>query len=192
MAKLIPTAEMTLGPFFPRRYVDEGANDLTQLEGRAAHGEAIEIHGRVTQEDGAPLDNLVLEIWQADANGVFRDPADPRYATADPNFFGWGRAATGKDGEYRFRTIKPGVYAMPNGEMRAPHINVVLVFSGLMRQLQTVIFFEGESGNDHDPVLSAVQPASLRSRLIAQHDGGARYRFDIRLRGDGETPFFDD
>ena len=97
MAKLIPTAEMTLGPFFPQRYVDDGANDLTRLEGRAARGEAIEIHGRVTQEDGAPLDNLVLEIWQADANGVFRDPADPRHPAADPNFFGWGRAAMEDD-----------------------------------------------------------------------------------------------
>lgn len=192
MAKLVPTAEMTIGPFFPRRYVDEGANDLTQLDGRAARGEAIEIHGRVVQEDGAPMDNLIVEIWQADASGIFRDPADPRHAEADPHFYGWGRAATSAQGEYRFRTIKPGAYAIADGTKRAPHINVVLVFSGLMRQLQTVLFFDGEPGNATDPVLNAVQPAALRERLMAKRDGAGRFRFDIRLRGDGETPFFED
>jgi len=192
MANRDPTAEMTLGPFFPRRYVDDGANDLTRVEGRAARGEPIEIYGCVTQEDGTPMDNLVLEIWQADANGIFQHPADPRHADADPNFFGWGRAATDKNGEYRFRTVRPGAYAMPDGTQRAPHINLLIVFSGLMRQLQTVVFFEGEASNDRDPVLAVVTPAALRERLVARRDGVARYRFDIRLRGDGETPFFDD
>lgn len=192
MKRLTPTAEITLGPFFPPRYVDVGANDLTQLEGRPARGEAIEIHGRVTQEDGTPMENLVLEIWQADSIGIFRDPADPRHPDADPNFFGWGRAAADKEGRYRFRTIKPGVYAMADGTTRAPHVNVLILSSGLMRQLQTVLFFEGETGNDADPVLAAVRPTELRRRLIARREGGALYRFDIRLRGQGETPFFDD
>jgi protocatechuate 3,4-dioxygenase alpha subunit len=192
VSKLIPTAELTLGPFFPPRYVDAGANDLTMLEGRRARGGPIELHGRVTQEDGAPMDNLILEIWQADAAGIFRHAADPRHLDADPNFLGWGRAATNKAGEYRFRSIKPGAYAMPDGKARAPHINVLVVFSGLMRQLQTVVFFEGEPGNEADPVLNAVQPAALRSRLIARRDGPGRYRFDIKLRGEGETPFFQD
>ena len=192
MTRLLPTAELTLGPFFPPRYVDGGANDLTRLEGRPARGEAIEIHGRVTQEDGAPMDNLVLEIWQADCTGIFRDAVDPRHADADPNFFGWGRAATDKEGRYHFRTIKPGSYAMADGTIRAPHVNVLILSSGLMRQLQTVLFFDGEAGNDADPMLAAVRPAELRRRLIARREGGVRYRFDVRLRGEGETPFFDD
>jgi len=191
MARLTPTAEITLGPFFPPRYVDTGANDLTVRDGRAARGERIELHGTVRQEGGAPLDNLVLEIWQADANGIFRDPRDPRHADADPGFAGWGRAATGKDGGYRFTTIRPGAYAMPEGSMRAPHVNVIVLFSGIMRHLQTVMFFAGETANATDPVLASVQPASLRERLVAPRDG-AGYRFDIVLRGDGETPFFED
>src|SRR6185503_18869147 len=69
---MIPTGEATLGPFFPPRYIDAGANDLTKFEGRAARGAVIEIHGRVAQEDGKPLENLVLEIWQADAAGIYR------------------------------------------------------------------------------------------------------------------------
>lgn len=168
--KLVPTGEMTLGPFFPREFA-QGANDLTVLDGRRVPGEVIEITGRVTQLDGKPLDNLVLEIWQADSQGGF-DSTD---------FFGWGRAATDADGVYRFRTIKPGAY-----EGRAPHINVLLLYSGLMRQLQTVMFFELAK----DPVLDAV-PASRRERLVAKREGTV-CRFDIRLRGDGETPFFDD
>ena len=137
-----------------------------------SRGEAIEITGRVVQLDGEPLDNVILEIWQADAAGRFDNP----------DFPGWGRAATDANGEYSFKTVKPGASAG-----RVPHINFLIVYSGLMRQLQTVMFFD----NGNDPVLNAVQPASLRERLIAKRRGDA-YVFDIRLRGEGETPFFGD
>lgn len=167
MKRLVPTAEMTLGPFFPREFA-EGANDLSLgVEDK----ETIEIAGRVTQMDGQALDNLVLEIRQADAEGRYDNPAFP----------GWGRAATDAQGVYRFRTIKPGA---PKG--RIAHVNFLLLYSGLMRQLQTVMFFD--LGND--PVLEVV-PAELRSRLVARREGTV-YRFDLRLRGEGETPFFDD
>jgi len=164
---LIPTGEMTLGPFFPREFA-QGANDLAT---GVRQGEVIEITGRITQLDGKALDNLVVEIWQADSEGRFDNA----------NFFGWGRAATDANGVYRFRTIKPGAF-----EGRAPHINFLLLYSGLMRQLQTVMFFDAAK----DPVLDAV-PADRRQRLVAQREGTV-YRFDMRLRGDGETPFFDD
>ena len=164
--KLVPTAEMTLGPFFPREFA-QGANDLA-----SASANAIEITGRVTELDGKPLDNLVLEIWQADAAGRLDNP----------DFPGWGRAATDAKGEYRFRTVRPG--ALPG---RAAHINFLILYSGLMRQLQTTLFFEAA----RDPVLDAVE-ASRRNLLVAQRVGEKSYRFDIRLRGDDETPFFDD
>jgi protocatechuate 3,4-dioxygenase alpha subunit len=179
---MIPTGEATLGPFFPPRYVDAGANDLTGFEGRAARGDVIEIRGRVTQEDGAALENLVVEIWQADAAGIYRHPADPRHKEADPNFFGWGRAATDAQGGYVFRTIRPGAI-----KGRLAHVNVMLMFSGLMRILKTTLFFEDGA----DPVLQAV-PASRRALLVAKKEGEGKYRFDIRLRGANETPFFDD
>jgi protocatechuate 3,4-dioxygenase alpha subunit len=164
--RLVPTGEMTLGPFFPREFA-QGAHDLA---GERKDG-VIEITGRVTQADGKPLDNVVLELWQADGKGRFDNP----------DFFGWGRAATDAKGVYRFRTIKPGAY-----EGRAPHVNLLILYSGLMRQLQTVMFFDAAP----DPVLDAV-PAARRSLLVAKREGTV-YRFDIRLRGDGETPFFDD
>ena len=168
--KLVPTGEMTLGPFFPREFA-QGADDLTLLDGARAPGEVIEVTGRVTQADGRPLDNLVLEIWQADSRG--------RYDAAD--FVGWGRTATDASGVYRLRTIRPGA-----SDGRLAHINFLLLYSGLMRHLQTVMFFQ----DGKDAVLDAV-PAARRSLLIAKRDGNA-YRFDIRLRGEGETPFFDD
>jgi protocatechuate 3,4-dioxygenase alpha subunit len=156
---------MTLGPFFPREFA-AGLSDLTH----GAQGESIEITGRVVQLDGRALDNVVLEIWQADAQGRFDNP----------EFFGWGRAATDADGVYVFKTVKPGA-----AQGRAAHINFLLLYSGLMRQLQTVMFFNAAK----DPVLDSV-PA--RERLIAKKETPNRYRFDIRLRGEGETPFFDD
>jgi len=184
--RLIPTGEATIGPFFPPRYVDAGANDLTVFEGRKARGEAIEIRGSVIQDDGKALENLLVEIWQADAGGIFRHPADPRHAQADADFLGWGRAATDDKGSYAFRTIKPGA---PEG--RAPHINVMVMFSGLMRILKTTLFFPGEQANDVDPVYAAV-PKARRDLLVAREEAAGRYRFDLKLRGEHETPFFDD
>jgi protocatechuate 3,4-dioxygenase alpha subunit len=177
----VPTAEATIGPFFPPRYVDQGANDLTVVEGRKAKGEVIEIRGRVVQEDGTPLENLIVEIWQADAAGIYRHPADLRHAKADAGFLGWGRAATDRDGRYSFRTIRPGA---PEG--RAPHINFMVMYSGLMRILKTTMFFD--DGND--PVLDLV--STRRNLLIGKQAGQNTYTFDIRLRGEDETPFFDD
>ncbi len=168
MKRLVPTAEMTLGPFFPREFA-AGANDLTA---GVNEDQIIEIAGRVTQLDGEPLDNLVVEIWQADAAGRF----DNR------EFLGWGRAATDANGVFLFKTIKPGA-----SEGRAPHVNFLLLYSGLMRQLQTVMFFDERP----DPVLDAV-PSSLRHRLVGKRRDEKTYHFDIRLRGEGETPFFDD
>jgi len=166
---LVPTGEMTLGPFFPREF-GQGNADLVSAN-KDARGEQIQITGQIVQADGAPLDNAIVEIWQASPQGRYDDPA----------FFGWGRAPTDANGIYRFRTVKPG-----RVQGRAPHVNVIVLFSGLMRHLQTVLFFEDEK----DPVLDAVQK-DRRSLLVAKKQGDA-YRFDIRLRGEGETPFFDD
>jgi protocatechuate 3,4-dioxygenase, alpha subunit len=170
MTRPVPSSEMTLGPFFPREFA-QGANDLTSVEGKKAKGEVIEITGSVVQADGRALDNVVLEIWQADAQGRFDNP----------EFFGWGRVATNQSGVYSFKSIKPGAC-----EGRAPHVNFLVLYSGLMRALHTTMFLDASK----DPVLDAV-PSHLRERLIAKRQGSV-YRFDIRLRGEGETPFFDD
>ena len=178
MPKLTPTAEITLGPFFPPRYVDPGANDLTQLDGRAARGEPIEIHGRVTQRTAC---RWTTWCWRSGrptrpASSAIRRSA--ARATPIPVSSAGVAPRPASDGHYRFTTIRPGAYAMPDGTLRAPHVNVIVLFSGLMRQLQTVMFFDGEPGNATDPVLAAVQPRRrCAPRLVAKR---GRRRLPLR------------
>lgn len=185
----------TTGPFFPREFSD-GNEDLTRRGEAIARGQHIILAGRVLELGAKPTWNMVLEIWQADASGVHRHPLDPRAAEADPGFWNWGRARTDQDGWYKFRTVLPG-----SGE-RIPHINCAILGIGLTRRLVTTIFFsnapDGAPGGAPDPVLDCVPNLELRQRLIARRDssldgdGALGYRFDVILRGDGETPFFVD
>jgi protocatechuate 3,4-dioxygenase beta subunit len=181
--KQVVSPASTTGPYFPREFSD-GNEDLTNRDGQRARGQHIWLTGRVLELGAKPTWNMVLEIWQPDANGIFRHPLDPRCSQVDPGFWCWGRARTAKDGSYRFRTILPGAY-----DGRAPHINCTVIGIGLTRRLITTIFFSTAS----DPVLDCVP---LRERLIAHRDpsldadGLPAYRFDVVLRGEGETPFF--
>jgi protocatechuate 3,4-dioxygenase alpha subunit len=199
-APLPPTAWHTIGPFFPRSFFREGDNDLTRLSADAAptaRGEHIWLRGRVCEEGGAPCVNAVLEAWQADAGGRFRHPLDPGWRQADPAFLGWGRAWTDAEGFYRFRTVLPGGYTDATGQ-RAPHVDLAVLASGIMRRLVTTVFFpDFPEQNAADPVLRAL-PEGLRPLLVARPDGeedGLRaFRFDLLLRGapEAETPFFRD
>lgn len=182
----------TIGPYFPTQFSD-GLNDLTCFEGKQAQGLRILLTGRVLEEGNKPTVNSIVEIWQADANGIFRSPADPRSANVDPGFFGWGRARTDTQGWYRFITVLPGTYIDNNLE-RAPHINVMVLAIGLTRRLVTTVFF---GGGMEDPVINCV-PHEVRGRLFAVRDksldenGLPAFRFDLILRGGDETPFFVD
>lgn len=181
----------TTGPYFPREFSD-GNEDLTGRDGATARGQHILLTGRVLESGGKPTWNMVLEIWQPDSNGIFRHPLDPRFEDADPGFWGWGRSRTAQDGRYRFKTVLPGSY--PG---RRPHINCAILGIGLTRRLVTTIFFPAAPEAAGDPVLGCVPDVTLRRRLIAQRDpaldeGIPAYRFDVVLRGEGETPFFAD
>jgi protocatechuate 3,4-dioxygenase beta subunit len=182
----------TTGPYFPREFSD-GSEDLTGRDGNLARGQHFLLTGRVLELGAKPTWNMVLEIWQPDADGIFRHPLDPRAAEADPGFWGWGRARTSQDGWYRFITVLPGAYSG-----RCPHINCTVLGIGLTRRLLTTIFFSDAPDAVRDPVLDCVSDAALRRRLFAQRDPSLdaaslpAYRFDIILRGEGETPFFVD
>src|SRR5687768_10083282 len=99
------TASQTVGPFFQVGLIFEGDNVLAN---ERASGKRIYIEGRVLDGDGQPVSDAMVEIWQADAGGIFNHPADPRKAQADPFFRGFGRSATDKEGKFRFKTVKPG------------------------------------------------------------------------------------
>ena len=75
MPHLIPSPYCTIGPFYLKPLID-GCDDLTRVDGQRARGQHILLTGRVVEEGNAPVLNSVLEIWQADANGVLRHPLD--------------------------------------------------------------------------------------------------------------------
>lgn len=185
---MIPSPYCTIGPFFPYDFVD-GLEDLTHFSGASAQGRRIAISGRVLEEGGRPTKNTIVEVWQPDANGVFRHPQDPRHAQADPGFRGWGRARTDGQGNYRFVTVLPGSY-IEGSQARCPHLNLMILAIGLTRRLVTTVFFSDSPDSVRDPVLDCV-PAASRKRLFAV-PAGADYTFDLILRGENETPFFVD
>ena len=201
--KLFPTPSCTVGPFFPTHYFGAVDNDLTVARsagGKRAQGQKIYIGGNVFEANRVPRWNGIVEIWQPDASGRFAHPNDPEHAKADPDFMGWGRRATEDDGYYDFITVKPGSYKDPlTGAMRAPHINVSIMSSGLMRRLVTTFFFPGEALNEGDPVFNAIPDAAVRERIVLKPErlapapaDATAYRLDIVLQGDDETPFFVD
>ena len=151
------------------------------------NGERIYIRGRVYDGDGNGINDAAIEIWQADANGIYDHPTDERRADSDTAFFGHGRAGTDDNGDYWFKTIKPGAV----GEM-APHLMVRVFMRGILLHAVTRLYFDDED-NSADAILQSV-PAERRQTLIAQRDdreGTPSYRFDIHMQGDLETAFFE-
>ena len=179
----------TVGPFFKLlvRHQPEAAATLTS---ETTRGERITIEGTLLDGAGTPIDDGLIEIWQADADGCYPHPEDPRAGSADASFAGFGRVATGTPGTFAFHTIKPGRVAGPDGTLQAPHILVGVMARGIMSRCWTRIYFEDEPSNADDTVLALV-PAQRRATVIARALGGRRYRFDIVVQGDGETVFFD-
>ncbi|WP_043364356.1 protocatechuate 3,4-dioxygenase subunit alpha [Belnapia sp. F-4-1] len=188
---MTPLSSHTIGPFFPAAFCREGDNDLTRITPDAPpsrRGIPIRLHGRVLREGGLPCVNAILEAWQADAAGRFRHPADPDWQQADPDFLGWGRARTDAEGRYEFHTLLPGGFLD-----RAPHLDLLVMASGLMQPVATTLFFpQFAEANAADPVLALVPPPRRR-HLLAAPDNAGGYRFDILLRGSAEeeTPFFE-
>ena len=203
MSKFVPTPSCTVGPFFPTHYFGPKDNDLTVTSNAAgdenrAKGTKIYIGGHVYEAARVARWNAIIEIWQPDASGHFAHPNDPGASQADPDFMGWGRRSSDDDGYYDFTTVKPGSYKDPlTGAVRAPHINVSIMSSGLMRRLVTTFFFPDEPLNAGDPVFNAIPDAAVRERILLKPEKLPRapadavsYRLDIVLQGDDETPFF--
>src|SRR5262249_46213787 len=138
--KLIPTPSQTVGPFFSLGLDRPEWSDLT---GGGAQGDRIVIEGRVTDGDGAPVPDALIEIWQANAAGRYAHPEDRQTdKPLDPNFRGFGRCATDGEGRFRFTTVKPGPVPGRGNRLQAPHINVLLFSRGLLIHLHTRIYFE--------------------------------------------------
>jgi protocatechuate 3,4-dioxygenase alpha subunit len=149
-------------------------------------GEVIEIVGSVFDGTGWAMRDALIESWQCDASGIF-----PGQKGADPNFTGHCRfAADAESGEFTLRTVKPGSYKGRGGVESAPHISLWVVARGINIGLNTRVYFEDEDNVD-DPLLNRVEQRQRVATLIAKKIGDRKYRFDIRLQGEGETVFLD-
>jgi protocatechuate 3,4-dioxygenase alpha subunit len=163
----------------------------TAMVNAKTKGERITVTGRVFDGAGAPVRDCVVEIWQADAAGLYPSPSETRGA-ADPNFAGWGRCpANGETGEYRFETIKPGRVPFPDGRLQAPHISFWIVARGINLGLNTRLYFADEAAaNAEDPILARVENPARLATLIAARTGNV-FTFDVHLQGPKETVFLD-
>jgi protocatechuate 3,4-dioxygenase alpha subunit len=175
------TPFQTIGPFFdvvlrtrvPCRQVSDGTP-----------GQRIQIDGVLADGEGRPIDDGLIETWQADAHG--------RYAGAGEvsGFDGYGWCHTDAEGRFHFDTIKPGAAIAPDGSAQAPHVLVSVLARGVLTRYITRVYFEDEPATATDPVLSLVPP-ERRATLVARRTAEAAYQFDIRLQGPDETVFFD-
>jgi len=188
------TPSQTVGPFFayaltaPQYGYDFNGIASGDLADHSVRGERIRIVGRVLDGSNDPVSDALVEIWQADAEGRYAHPANPR--DANQTFRGFGRFGTGTDlqNRFTFHTIKPGRV----DDEQAPHINVIVFMRGLLSHAYTRLYFSDEAGaNARDPVLLSV-PEERRPTLIARREEiGPTYRFDVHMQGDAETDFFD-
>jgi protocatechuate 3,4-dioxygenase alpha subunit len=185
---LRPTASQTVGPYFHIGLPWDGGMELVP----ASHPGAIRLGGTLTDGDGEPVDDGMIEIWQANQAGRYAHPDDDRAEVPlEDGFKGFGRARTDDHGRYEFRTVKPGPVPGPDGRPQSPHIEMSVFARGLLQRVVTRVYFpDEEQANAADPLLSSIEDDAVRGTLVAVAEDGM-LRFDIRLQGDGETAFLD-
>lgn len=186
----VPTPSQTAGPYLHIGLTN--THSITQIAAPDVPGERVRLKCRVLDAEGAPLNDAMIEIWQADANGRYNHPDDLHADQTNSRFQGFGRAGTDESGACEFETIRPGSVPGPGNSSQAPHLNVAVFARGILLQLHTRIYFAGDPASDTDPVLALV-PIDRRETLMAHPDPRQPgiWSFDVRLRGDQETVFFD-
>jgi protocatechuate 3,4-dioxygenase, beta subunit len=200
LVPLPDTLSETTGPVFGHGAVGPLDADLTQngaVNGEPL-GERIVVAGRVMDENGRPVPDTLIEVWQANASGRYIHRVDQHHAPLDPNFFGAGRCMTDKDGRYRFVSIKPGAYPWENHDraFRPAHIHFSLFGRCFLTRLVTQMYFPGDPLMPIDPILQGIPNAAARERLVSrysvpltEHARALGYEWDIVLRGPNATPF---
>lgn len=201
MISLQNSASEITGPVFGHDDIDPIDNDLIlnyAQPGENPIGERIILHGRVLDEDGRAVPNTLVEIWQANAGGRYRHRKDTYLAPIDPNFGGCGRTISDENGNYYFRTVKPGAYPWRNwvNSWRPAHIHVSIFGTGFAQRLITQCYFEGDPLIGKCPIVKSIPDPAAVDLLIAKLDLNATipldsiaYKFDIILRGRRSTLF---
>ena len=188
----VATSSQTVGPFFHFGLATDTA--LGCLTSAATRGERVRLLVRVIDGAGQPVPDALVEVYQADADGAYAGEAPAAGPEPDADgagFSGFGRLATGADGRCTFETVKPGAVRRGGAIAEAAHINVCLLARGLLRQIYTRIYFDGDAELAGDPLLGVV-PADRRATLFARRGvEPGTWEFDLRLQGENETVFFD-
>lgn len=186
---LVPTPSQTVGPFFKIELTTD-EHCVKCLVGAEAKGERAWITFRVLDGDGVPVEDAMLEIWQADWNGKYNHPDDRQPKELDPGWFGFGRVTTENAGVAVLETVKPG--RVGYNTVQAPHLLIAVYARGMLKQLYTRVYFAGDPANESDPILALVPP-DRRKTLMARPDSAraGHWEFDLQLQGDNETVFFD-
>jgi protocatechuate 3,4-dioxygenase alpha subunit len=193
------TPSQTVGPYFAYGLLSQTYARRSiathEIAGPNTPGEHIRIKGRVFDGNGVPVEDAMLEIWQADADGRYASPADPNSPLRSDNAFrGFGRTGTTPAGEFLFETIKPGRVRGTGNALQAPHLNLIVFSRGLLTHVFTRIYFEDEAAaNAEDEILHLVEDARRSTLLAKRHaaSNGATYAFDVHLQGDNETVFLE-
>ncbi|MBA4350769.1 MAG: protocatechuate 3,4-dioxygenase subunit beta [Rhodobacter sp.] len=194
------TVSEITGPTFGHDDIGALDNDLTLNfnHGGLPVGERIILQGRVLDENGRPVPNTLVEIWQANASGRYRHKKDAYLGALDPNFGGCGRTLTDANGHYFFRTIKPGPYPWLNyvNSWRPAHIHVSVFGTSFSQRLITQLYFEGDPLILKCPIVQTIPDQQAVQQLIAALDLNSAvpmdclaYKFDIVLRGRRSTLF---
>jgi protocatechuate 3,4-dioxygenase, alpha subunit len=188
--KLVAIPSQTVGPYFHLGLTGHRAIGCMARPG--ARGEQVKVIFTVVDADGIPVNDAMIEIWQADAEGKYNHPEDTQDKAVDPACPGFGRMGTDANGVCEFDTVKPGQVPGPGNTLQAPHLNVSVFARGVLKRLATRVYFGDDPANDHDPILALV-PADRRSTLLAQPDPAhpGTWRFHVHLSGEQETAFFD-
>lgn len=185
-----PTAAVMEGPFYPIHKQQDRDADLTRFDGseQRARGQLTLVEGRVSDGDGKPLADALVDVWQANAAGRYHHERDPNPAPRDANFQGWAQVLTDAEGKYSFLTVKPGAYPAAADWTRPPHIHFKVAKRGF-HELTTQMFFAGEPLNNVDQLFLALS-ADERESVVAEMsqetttDGeeALHCRFDIVLK----------
>ena len=190
-------SELT-GPVYGEGRVEEADADLTSRREGKPQGQLIVVSGRALEEDGRPVRNSLVEIWQANAAGRYRHDVDRHDAPLDPNFDGSGRCLTDSEGRYRFVTVKPGAYPWQNhpNAWRPAHIHFSMFGRAFSQRLVTQMYFPDDPLFPYDPIFNSVRDPKVRERMVSRFDlettipdQALGFRFDIVLRGAEATPF---
>ena len=181
------TTSQTIGPFLRIGLEWMVIEDMAP---QGVTGQRLRLEGRVLDGDGKPVNDAALEVWQANSHGKYASPEDPQDKPVEQAFRGYGRSLTDDAGAFRFRTIKPGRVPGPDGKPQAPHLTVTIFMRGLLKQLQTRMYFPDDPANADDPVLRLV-PAERRDTLVARKRGDGVLDWNVVLQGRNETVFFD-